>query len=84
MAVLPLENLSGDRFASDRVRELLVTEMQALGIFEVVDVGEVNRVLRYDQIESRLKNPPKPVVVYDKFPSDRRHGWKYIRFGPDG
>jgi glucose/arabinose dehydrogenase len=47
-------------------------------------VAEVNRVLRYDDIESRLANPPKPVVVNDKFPSDRHHGWKFIRFGPDG
>ena len=47
-------------------------------------VAEVNRVLRYDSIEARLKNPPKPVVVNDGFPTDRHHGWKFIRFGPDG
>ncbi len=47
-------------------------------------VAEVNRVLRYDSIESRLTNPPKPVVVNNQFPSDIHHGWKFIRFGPDG
>jgi glucose/arabinose dehydrogenase len=47
-------------------------------------VAEVNRVLRFDRIESRLKNPPKPVVGNDSFPRDRHHGWKFIRFGPDG
>jgi glucose/arabinose dehydrogenase len=47
-------------------------------------VAEVNRVLRYDNIEADLQNPPKPVVVNDGFPSDRSHGWKFIRFGPDG
>ena len=47
-------------------------------------VAEVNRVLRYDNIESRLTNPPKPVVVRDDFPKDRHHGWKFIRFGSDG
>lgn len=47
-------------------------------------VAEVNRVLRYDDIESRLANPPKPVVVNDQFPKDRHHGWKFIAFGPDG
>ncbi len=47
-------------------------------------VAEVNRILRYDDIESRLQNPPDPVVVDDGFPSDRAHGWKFIRFGPDG
>lgn len=47
-------------------------------------VAEVNRVLRYDNIETRLKNPPEPVVVNDSFPNDAHHGWKFIRFGPDG
>jgi glucose/arabinose dehydrogenase len=47
-------------------------------------VAEVDRVLRFDNIERRLKELPKPVVVYDGFPKERRHGWKYIRFGPDG
>lgn len=47
-------------------------------------VAEVNRVLRYDNIEARLTDPPTPVVVNDSFPRDRHHGWKFIRFGPDG
>lgn len=47
-------------------------------------VAEVNRVLLFDNVESRLTNPPKPVVVNDSFPDDRHHGWKFIRFGPDG
>jgi glucose/arabinose dehydrogenase len=47
-------------------------------------VAEVNRVLRYDNIENRLENPPSPVVVNDSFPTDKHHGWKFIRFGPDG
>ncbi len=47
-------------------------------------VAEVSRVIRYDNIESRLKKPPKPVVVNDSFPKETHHGWKFIRFGPDG
>ena len=47
-------------------------------------VAEINRVLRYDSIESRLKNPPKPVIFNNSFPEDPHHGWKFIRFGPDG
>jgi len=47
-------------------------------------VAELNRILRYDDIEARLGNPPEPVVVYDALPSERMHGWKFIRFGPDG
>lgn len=46
-------------------------------------VAEISRVLRFDEIEKRLKNPPYPAVVNDQFPRDRHHGWKYIAFGPD-
>jgi glucose/arabinose dehydrogenase len=46
-------------------------------------LAEVSRVWRYDGIESRLANPPKPVLVHE-FPSDQHHGWKFIAFGPDG
>ena len=47
-------------------------------------VAEVNRILRFDDIERRLENPPKPVVVNDTLPRERHHGWKFIAFGPDG
>ena len=47
-------------------------------------VAEVNRILRFDQIEEHLENPGKPAVVTDQLPSDRWHGWKFIAFGPDG
>lgn len=47
-------------------------------------VAEVSRVLRYDNIEERLKNPPRPVTVNASFPDKSHHGWKFIRFGPDG
>jgi glucose/arabinose dehydrogenase len=47
-------------------------------------VAEVDRVIRFDDIESRLDDPPEPVVVNDRFPDDTTHGWKFIRFGPDG
>ncbi len=46
-------------------------------------VAEVSRILRFDDIESRLDNPPAPVVVNRSFPADTHHGWKFIRFGPD-
>jgi glucose/arabinose dehydrogenase len=47
-------------------------------------VGALNRILRYDAIETRLDNPPEPVVLNDQLPDKRHHGWKYLRFGPDG
>lgn len=47
-------------------------------------VACVSRILRFDGIESRLKNPPEPVVITDGLPRDKHHGWKFISFGPDG
>ena len=47
-------------------------------------VAEVNRVLRYDDIEANLTTPPEPVPVHDTLPAERAHGWKFISFGPDG
>lgn len=47
-------------------------------------VAELTRVLRFDSIETRLRNPPAPTVVLDGLPNDELHGWKMIRFGPDG
>ena len=47
-------------------------------------VAEVNRVLRFDDIEKDLDHLPQPVVVNDSFSDDTWHGWKFIRFGPDG
>ncbi|RSK48542.1 PQQ-dependent sugar dehydrogenase [Hymenobacter rigui] len=47
-------------------------------------VAEINRILRYDNIAARLKQKPKPVVVYGKLPDKEWHGYRYIAFGPDG
>src|SRR5712691_3803946 len=47
-------------------------------------VAEVNRILRFDDIEAQLGARPKPAVVTDRYPRETHHGWKFIRFGPDG
>lgn len=47
-------------------------------------VAELSRILRYDDIEANLDNPPKPVVVFDALPKDEPHGWKFMKLGPDG
>lgn len=47
-------------------------------------VSAVSRVLRIEGIDSRLGNPPDPVIVNDKLPTETHHGWKFIAFGPDG
>jgi len=47
-------------------------------------IATISTILRLDSIEARLANPPQPVTVYDKYPTDGHHGWKFIAFGPDG
>jgi hypothetical protein len=47
-------------------------------------VSAVNRILRYDDIERRLDQPPAAMVVTNSLPLDTHHGWKFIAFGPDG
>ena len=46
-------------------------------------VAEVNRILKFADIESKLDNPGDPIVINDSYPSEKHHGWKYIAFGPD-
>lgn len=46
-------------------------------------VAEVSRLLKYSNIEQQLSNPPVPEVIYDDYPTEFHHGWKYIAFGPD-
>lgn len=45
VAVLPLENLSGDRQAGVRATRLLVTELLATGAVDVVEPGEVRAAM---------------------------------------
>ena len=47
-------------------------------------VSAIDRILRFDDIERRLSDPPRPVVVTDRFPGEQHHGRKFIAFGPDG
>ena len=47
-------------------------------------IAEVSKISKLVGIESKLSNPGKPVTVYDKYPTETHHGWKYIAFGPDG
>lgn len=46
-------------------------------------VAEIHRILRFDNIEDQLENPPQPVVVTSNLPKEGWHGLKFIAFGPD-
>ncbi len=47
-------------------------------------VAEVSRILKYENIENTFRSNPTPIVIRDDFPSETHHGWKFIKFGPDG
>ena len=83
--VYALQDLDGD-FKADKTVVLDTTLEVPNGIaFKdgALYVAEVNRLLRYPGIEKQLANPPQPEVIYDDYPTEFHHGWKYIAFGPD-
>ena len=53
-------------------------------------VAEVNKIWLFKDVEKNLEKiddvgyyPEEPILISDKFPSDKHHGWKYISIGPD-
>ena len=47
-------------------------------------VGEIHRIIKFEDIENQLDNIPKPIIIFDEYPDKSHHGYKYIAFGPDG
>jgi glucose/arabinose dehydrogenase len=75
----------GDHFA-EKVYVIAKDLKMPSGIefkFGSLYVGALDRILRYDDIESWLDQPPAPEIVSEGFPDKTHHGWKYLRFGPD-
>ncbi len=52
VAVLPLENLSTEQLAPERVRKVVVSELLNAGVVDVVETGQVNRALAQQQIQA--------------------------------
>ena len=46
-------------------------------------VAEVSKIHRFPDIMNNLA-APKSEVIFDEYPTDGHHGWKFISFGPDG
>jgi len=83
--VYALRDTNGDNKVDEKYTLLTEGNMPNGVAFKDGDlyVAEVNRILKFENIEENLQNPPKPVVVFDKYPEETHHGWKYIAFGPD-
>ncbi len=47
-------------------------------------IATISTILKLPNIEADLAKAPAPVMLYDKLPTEKHHGWKFIAFGPDG
>lgn len=83
--VYALRDTDGDGKADERYTLLTDMNMPNGVAFKDGDlyIAEVSRIIKLEDIENNLQNPPAPVVVYDGYPEETHHGWKYIAFGPD-
>lgn len=83
--VYALQDINGD-YKADSKFVLAENMRQPNGVaFKDGDlyVAEVNRLWKFPDIERNLEAPVKE-LIYDDYPEDGHHGWKYIAFGPDG
>jgi len=81
------DGVAGDAARSPVVRTIASGLREPAGVAfrnGALYVSAVSRILRFDDIERRLLNPPEPVVVSAAFPTEGSHGRKFIAFGPDG
>lgn len=84
--VYAMQDTNGDNKA-DKVYTLVKGVEQPVGVAFLngsLYYSAVSKIYKLDNVEADLANPPVPVLVTDRFPTDEHHGWKYIAFGPDG
>ncbi|TDS15078.1 glucose/arabinose dehydrogenase [Maribacter caenipelagi] len=46
-------------------------------------VAQVGSLWKYPNIEDQIGGEVNKELIYDDFPTEFHHGWKYIAFGPD-
>lgn len=47
-------------------------------------IAEQHRLVRYRANDLSALKAAKPEVLFDRLPDHSHHGWRYVRFGPDG
>jgi TolB-like protein len=52
VAVLPFENLTQDKSASEKVQKIFLTELLSLEAFDVVEPGQMTQYLRANRVDS--------------------------------
>ena len=68
VAVLPFENLSQDRFAGKKMRDIFVTTLLASEVVDVVELGDVLQVMNTFGIVTDQEQPM--LVVQEQKPTD--------------
>jgi hypothetical protein len=66
VAVLPLDNLTAERFAADIVRQVVISELLASGLLDVVVPGEVSSVSRDLGIKSTVSLDTSQIMAVGK------------------
>ncbi len=83
--VYALQDTDGD-FRADK-KYLLAKDLRTPNGVAFKDgalyVAEISKLWKYPDIDNTL-SAPKPQLIYEDYPEDGHHGWKYIAFGPDG
>jgi glucose/arabinose dehydrogenase len=85
-AVYAIRDLNGDGIAQEseiKVVDMLRNPNGVAFKSGSLYVAEIDKILRYDEIEDNLDSPPEPVEIAS-LPYYILHGWRYIAFGPDG
>lgn len=62
VAVMPFDNLSKDTNAGDKVRIGFVIELLKTGSFDVMDIGEADRLLRAAGLSYDIAQSPAPAI----------------------
>ncbi len=47
-------------------------------------IGALNRIIKVPDVQNNLHVDPPSVEITNALPDKSHHGWKYIKFGPDG
>ncbi|MEJ2200967.1 MAG: CsgG/HfaB family protein [Desulfuromonadaceae bacterium] len=56
IVILPFENNSGTKFAEERFRDVIATEILSRGLFDIVEKGEAQRFLREELVRKEQEN----------------------------
>jgi TolB-like protein len=59
VAVLPLENMTADQTAGEKVRRIVITELLATGIVDAVEPGQVNRAITQMNLQNPMAMSPE-------------------------